>query len=193
MNANYLNYQYMFNAVVAVLSKNVEKIESSGAQDCQPTSCQELTKFSMLIKDSTALSLLISCLVKLSNITRLNKIMSTNVPLIMPPHPDIWPNEIPHTVHHDYVSACLMSVLNHAIQLGGANALWLRSRADLLFVQRDYKNALKNYLEAGAAASNFFVKPVPCKVWSNEVIPVEYVLCGCCSLCYCLLVTVWML
>jgi hypothetical protein len=38
MNANYLNYQYMFNAVVAVLSKNVEKIESSGAQDCQPTS-----------------------------------------------------------------------------------------------------------------------------------------------------------
>jgi hypothetical protein len=50
MNANYLNYQYMFNAVVAVLSKNVEKIESSGAQDCQPTSCQELTKFSMLIK-----------------------------------------------------------------------------------------------------------------------------------------------
>ena len=42
-------------------------------------------------------------------------------------------DRVPHTLHHDYVNVCLMSVLNHAIQLGGANALWLRTRADLLF------------------------------------------------------------
>ena len=47
-------------------------------------------------------------------------------------------------------------------------------------MERDYRPSLKNYLEAGAAASNFFAKEVPPDIWSNDVMVNVYffLICG---------------
>ncbi|XP_062500902.1 integrator complex subunit 8-like [Corticium candelabrum] len=160
---------HLWKLVLAILSRDLGKTEQLEEERRKPTSCHSLLKFSNQIKDSTALSLLISCLVKLSNLIRLSKTMSGNIPLVVALHTDMWSNEVSCELPLDYVNGTVMSMLNRAIQVGGPNPFWLRSRADLLFVERDYRPSLKNYLEAGAAASNFFAKEVPPDIWSNDI------------------------
>ncbi|XP_065827388.1 integrator complex subunit 8-like isoform X2 [Oscarella lobularis] len=127
--------------------------------------------FVLKIKDGTILNVLVSCLANLYNVMCQGKDGSIGASLLSASMLGVWPTSVMHfeRIQIDAVSSSLSTVLDHALSVSGANAHWLLTKADLLFVTQKFKASLNAYIEAGAAASGFFEKPVAPELWTSEV------------------------
>ncbi|CAI9737955.1 Hypothetical predicted protein [Octopus vulgaris] len=124
--------------------------------------CQFIKK----IKEPTILSFLISCLTKLYNILKDNissEIFSNYI--------TIWPTNINNSSAMDTaaLAECVSLLMHHALSQDPLNPSWLRTEADIQFAHNQYSCAMKYYLEAGLAASNYFSIPVPHPIYDEQV------------------------
>ncbi|GAB1602023.1 integrator complex subunit 8-like [Argonauta hians] len=123
-------------------------------------------QFIKKIKEPAILSFLISCLTKMYNILKDNigsEIFSNYLA--------IWPSSLNNTSAMDTaaLAECVTLLMQHALSLDPLNPSWLRTQADIHFAHNQYSSAMKYYLEAGLASSNYFSIPVPNPIYDEQV------------------------
>lgn len=110
------------------------------------------------LKDSLALTILLSCLVRLYNI--LKDDCSTDVSL---EYQQLWPALVPNTSAYcrSTLTDILQMTLQHAISANSSHAGWVKMLADFCYAQNHYSAALKHYLTAILMSTDYFAQPPP--------------------------------
>ncbi|XP_014662496.1 PREDICTED: integrator complex subunit 8-like [Priapulus caudatus] len=164
----------VWNAVMGVFSvSSQQKRTSSGMvsnihrdsfQMLLPRS--EFIEFTCKIKVDIVLSVLISCLTKIYNILKDDSLKEVFLDYMY-----LWPSTIvsPCSVDVYVVEEALGKILAHSLRIHPSHTPWLRSKADVCYSNGHYGAALKYYVEAGMVCSNFFTKPVPKTIYTDQV------------------------
>uniref|UniRef100_A0A3B4U291 Integrator complex subunit 8 n=1 Tax=Seriola dumerili TaxID=41447 RepID=A0A3B4U291_SERDU len=99
-------------------------------------------------------------------------------------HLSIWPSTLPNiqAVDVEAVAVTVKELVSYALTLNPNNQSWLITQADIYFVTNQYSAALNLYLQAGAVSSDFFTKPVPPDVYTDQVLKR---MIKCCSMMNC--------
>lgn len=85
---------------------------------------------------------------------------------------NLWPASIsgPNSYSSRAVAEMLYQLLNHALKYNPINVGWLKVLGDLNYVMDHLSAALKAYLEAAVAATDFFSQPLPKMQIDDQVI-----------------------
>ncbi|XP_073786920.1 integrator complex subunit 8 isoform X2 [Danio rerio] len=131
------------------------------------------------IREPLVLTTLISLFVRLHSIVR-----DDIVNEVTAEHISIWPSSLTNlqSVDVDAVVITLKELVNYALSLNPNNQSWLCTQADIYFVTNQYSTAMHYYLQAGTVCSDFFTKPVPPDVYTDQVLKR---MIKCCSLLNC--------
>uniref|UniRef100_A0A672MM61 Integrator complex subunit 8-like n=1 Tax=Sinocyclocheilus grahami TaxID=75366 RepID=A0A672MM61_SINGR len=99
-------------------------------------------------------------------------------------HISIWPSSLANlqSVDVEAVVVTLKELVNYALSLNPNNQSWLCTQADIYFVTNQYSAAMHYYLQAGTVCSDYFTKPVPPDVYTDQVLKR---MIKCCSLLNC--------
>uniref|UniRef100_A0A673HBB6 Integrator complex subunit 8-like n=1 Tax=Sinocyclocheilus rhinocerous TaxID=307959 RepID=A0A673HBB6_9TELE len=86
-------------------------------------------------------------------------------------HISIWPSSLANlqSVDVEAVVITLKELVNYALSLNPNNQSWLCTQADIYFVSSQYSAAMHYYLQAGTVCSDYFTKPVPPDVYTDQV------------------------
>ncbi|MEQ2263012.1 Integrator complex subunit 8 [Xenotaenia resolanae] len=146
------------------VSADIEKMIST----CEPL---VLTVFSSFSQEPLVLTTLISLFDDIVN-------------EVAAEHLSIWPSSLPNiqTVDVEAVAVTVKELVSYALTLNPNNQSWLVTQADIYFVTNQYSAALSFYLQAGAVCSDFFTKPLPPDVYTDQVLKR---MIKCCSMMNC--------
>ncbi|EDV25959.1 uncharacterized protein TRIADDRAFT_23696, partial [Trichoplax adhaerens] len=75
-----------------------------------------------------------------------------------------------------------MELLRHALSIYPMDTSWLRTQGDFNYIIRKYPTSLRNYIEAGAISSSYFLNEVPTDIWDDLV---YRRMISCCSALFC--------
>uniref|UniRef100_A0A672PK72 Integrator complex subunit 8-like n=1 Tax=Sinocyclocheilus grahami TaxID=75366 RepID=A0A672PK72_SINGR len=117
-------------------------------------------------REPLVLTTLISLFVRLHNIVRVCAING---------------NYFLQSVDVEAVVVTLKELVNYALSLNPNNQSWLCTQADIYFGNQ-YSAAMHYYLQAGTVCSDYFTKPVPPDVYTDQVLKR---MIKCCSLLNC--------
>ncbi|XP_024084779.1 integrator complex subunit 8 [Cimex lectularius] len=83
----------------------------------------------------------------------------------------VWPNTIKNANQYNvkYVSEVLMEVLEHALKQAPNNVPWLKLKGDLHFANGHHSAALKSYIEAAIAGTDYFSRPLHKNIIEDHV------------------------
>ncbi|XP_032437769.1 integrator complex subunit 8 [Xiphophorus hellerii] len=131
------------------------------------------------LREPLVLTTLISLFVRLHSIVR-----DDIVNEVTAEHLSIWPSSLPNiqAVDVEAVAVTVKELVSYALTLNPNNQAWLVTQADIYFVTNQYSAALSFYLQAGAVCSDFFTKPVPPDVYTDQVLKR---MIKCCSMMNC--------
>uniref|UniRef100_A0A672PIU4 Integrator complex subunit 8-like n=1 Tax=Sinocyclocheilus grahami TaxID=75366 RepID=A0A672PIU4_SINGR len=117
-------------------------------------------------REPLVLTTLISLFVRLHNIVR-----DDIVNEVTAEHISIWPSSLANlqSVDVEAVVVTLKELVNYALSLNPNNQSWLCTQADIYFVSSQYSAAMHYYLQAGTVCSDYFTKPVPPDVYTDQV------------------------
>nr|KAG5712950.1 hypothetical protein BaRGS_021744 [Batillaria attramentaria] len=126
------------------------------------------------IKEPTILTLLISAFAKLFGILKDDVTSDINTE-----HMSLWPTAVSsaNMMNNAAVEDTLKTVMAHALKVNPTNPAWLRTQADIYFVENQFSTAMKFYLEAGVVATDFFSTPVPHSLYDDQCHTQVAVLC----------------
>lgn len=127
---------------------------------------QDFLQFITLLQDPVAVSAVLSCL------TRLYFLLKDDLTCeVSSEYQILWPSALGSAgmMNVAAVSEAMKCVMEHALTVDPTHPSWLRTKADIHFGQKQYGQALKSYLEAGAVATYFFSEPVPKEVFDDTV------------------------
>ncbi|XP_054911144.1 integrator complex subunit 8 [Poeciliopsis prolifica] len=135
--------------------------------------------FTKKLREPLVLTTLISLFVRLHSIVR-----DDIVNEVTAEHLSIWPSSLPNiqAVDVEAVAVTVKELVSYALTLNPNNQAWLVTQADIYFVTNQYSAALSFYLQAGAVCSDFFTKPVPPDVYTDQVLKR---MIKCCSMMNC--------
>ncbi|KAI2652474.1 Integrator complex subunit 8 [Labeo rohita] len=135
--------------------------------------------FMKKLREPLVLTTLISLFVRLHNIVR-----DDIVNEVTAEHISIWPSSLANlqSVDVEAVVVTLKELVNYALSLNPNNQSWLCTQADIYFVTNQYSAAMHYYLQAGTVCSDYFTKPVPPDVYTDQVLKR---MIKCCSLLNC--------
>lgn len=135
--------------------------------------------FMKKLREPLVLTTLISLFVRLHSIVR-----DDIVNEVTAEHLSIWPSSLANlqSVDVEAVVVTLKELVNYALSLNPNNQSWLCTQADIYFVTNQYSAAMHYYLQAGAVCSDYFTKPVPPDVYTDQVLKR---MIKCCSLLNC--------
>ncbi|KAH9503515.1 Integrator complex subunit 8 [Bulinus truncatus] len=135
-------------------------------QQCGILPVSLFVSFLQRIKEPTVLSVMISLFAKLFSILK-DDVTSE----ICTEYISLWPTAIGMAVASvTSVEETLKLLLTHSLQTDPMQPSWLRTQADIYFVQGQYATAIKYYLEAGVVATDFFTCPVPKSVYDDIIL-----------------------
>lgn len=121
--------------------------------------------FLQKITESNILSVLISLFTKLFTILK-DDITSE----ISSEYHHLWPTALGVSLGSvSLVEETLKMMLVHSLKVYPAQPSWLRTQADIYFVEGQHSTAVKFYLEAGVVATDFFTCPVPRSIFDDVV------------------------
>ncbi|XP_067282482.1 integrator complex subunit 8 isoform X3 [Pseudorasbora parva] len=135
--------------------------------------------FMKKLREPLVLTTLISLFVRLHSIVR-----DDIVNEVTAEHISIWPSSLANlqSVDVEAVVVTLKELVNYALSLNPNNQSWLCTQADIYFVTNQYSAAMHYYLQAGTVCSDYFTKPVPPDVYTDQVLKR---MIKCCSLLNC--------
>ncbi|KAI7799319.1 putative integrator complex subunit 8, partial [Triplophysa rosa] len=135
--------------------------------------------FMKKLREPLVLTTLISLFVRLHSIVR-----DDIVNEVTAEHLSIWPSSLANlqSVDVEAVVVTLKELVNYALSLNPNNQSWLCTQADIYFVTNQYSAAMHYYLQAGTVCSDYFTKPVPPDVYTDQVLKR---MIKCCSLLNC--------
>ncbi|XP_051519119.1 integrator complex subunit 8 isoform X2 [Myxocyprinus asiaticus] len=135
--------------------------------------------FMKKLREPLVLTTLISLFVRLHSIVR-----DDIVNEVTAEHLSIWPSSLANlqSVDVEAVVLTLKELVNYALSLNPNNQSWLCTQADIYFVTNQYSAAMHYYLQAGTVCSDYFTKPVPPDVYTDQVLKR---MIKCCSLLNC--------
>lgn len=135
--------------------------------------------FMKKLREPLVLTTLISLFVRLHSIVR-----DDIVNEVTAEHLAIWPSSLANlqSVDVEAVVVTLKELVNYALSLNPNNQSWLCTQADIYFVTNQYSAAMHYYLQAGTVCSDYFTKPVPPDVYTDQVLKR---MIKCCSLLNC--------
>ncbi|XP_067267786.1 integrator complex subunit 8 isoform X6 [Chanodichthys erythropterus] len=135
--------------------------------------------FMKKLREPLVLTTLISLFVRLHSIVR-----DDIVNEVTAEHISIWPSSLANlqSVDVEAVVVTLKELVNYALTLNPNNQSWLCTQADIYFVTNQYSAAMHYYLQAGTVCSDYFTKPVPPDVYTDQVLKR---MIKCCSLLNC--------
>ncbi|XP_051728788.1 integrator complex subunit 8 isoform X2 [Ctenopharyngodon idella] len=135
--------------------------------------------FMKKLREPLVLTTLISLFVRLHSIVR-----DDIVNEVTAEHISIWPSSLANlqSVDVEAVVVTLKELVNYALTLNPNNQSWLCTQADIYFVTNQYSAAMHYYLQAGTVCSDYFTKPVPLDVYTDQVLKR---MIKCCSLLNC--------
>ncbi|KAL1115844.1 hypothetical protein AAG570_006134 [Ranatra chinensis] len=83
----------------------------------------------------------------------------------------MWPSAIKNANQYSirYVSEVLYEVLNHALRLYPYNVAWLKLHGDLHFCNNNFSAALKFYLKAAIAGTDYFSRPIARNIVEDHI------------------------
>uniref|UniRef100_A0A673I5P3 Integrator complex subunit 8-like n=1 Tax=Sinocyclocheilus rhinocerous TaxID=307959 RepID=A0A673I5P3_9TELE len=119
-----------------------------------------------------------------SRVSLLKQRESSLVNEVTAEHISIWPSSLANlqSVDVEAVVVTLKELVNYALSLNPNNQSWLCTQADIYFVTNQYSAAMHYYLQAGTVCSDYFTKPVPPDVYTDQVLKR---MIKCCSLLNC--------
>ncbi|KAK3532579.1 hypothetical protein QTP86_024150 [Hemibagrus guttatus] len=131
------------------------------------------------LREPLVLTTLISLFVRLHSIVR-----DDIVNEVTAEHLSIWPSSLANIqcVDVEAVAVTVKELVTYALTLNPNNQSWLITQADIYFVTNQYSAAMHYYLQAGMVCSDFFTKPVPPDVYTDQVLKR---MIKCCSLLNC--------
>ncbi|XP_020790034.2 integrator complex subunit 8 [Boleophthalmus pectinirostris] len=131
------------------------------------------------LREPLVLTTLISLFVRLHSIVR-----DDIVNEVTAEHLSIWPSTLANiqAVDVEAVAVTVKELVSYALTLNPNNQSWLITQADIYFVTNQYSAALNFYLQAGAVSSDFFTKPVPPDIYTDQVLKR---MIKCCSMMNC--------
>ncbi|XP_060798673.1 integrator complex subunit 8 isoform X2 [Neoarius graeffei] len=131
------------------------------------------------LREPLVLTTLISLFVRLHSIVR-----DDIVNEVTAEHLSIWPSSLANiqSVDVEAVAVTVKELVTYALTLNPNNQSWLITQADIYFVTNQYSAAVHYYLQAGTVCSDFFTKPVPPDVYTDQVLKR---MIKCCSLLNC--------
>ncbi|KAM6958796.1 integrator complex subunit 8, partial [Aplochiton taeniatus] len=131
------------------------------------------------LREPLVLTTLISLFVRLHSIVR-----DDIVNEVTAEHLSIWPSTLANlqAVDVEAVAVTIKELVSYALTLNPNNQAWLVTQADIYYVTNQYSAALHFYLQAGAVCSDFFTKPVPPDVYTDQVLKR---MIKCCSMMNC--------
>ncbi|KAJ3609762.1 hypothetical protein NHX12_024273 [Muraenolepis orangiensis] len=145
----------------------------------QICSVSKFITFIKKLREPLVLTALISLLVRLHSIVR-----DDIVNEVTAEHLTIWPSTLANlqAVDVEAVAITVKELVSYALTLNPNNQSWLVTQADIYFVTSQYSAALHFYLQAGAVCSDFFTRPVPPEVYTDQVLKR---MIKCCSMLNC--------
>lgn len=121
--------------------------------------------FIQKVKETTVLSVLISLFAKFYSVLKDDVTGEISTEFLY-----LWPTAIGAPIGTVCsIEETLKMLLAHSLRVCPTNPSWLRTQADLYFVEAQYSTAMKFYLEAGVVATDFFTCPVPRSIYDNTV------------------------
>ncbi|XP_062870806.1 integrator complex subunit 8 [Trichomycterus rosablanca] len=131
------------------------------------------------LREPLVLTTLISLFVRLHSIVR-----DDIVNEVTAEHLSIWPSSLSNiqSVDVEAVAVTVKELVTHALTLNPNNQSWLITQADIYFVTNQYSAAMHYYLQAGTVSSDYFTKPVPSDVYTDQVLKR---MIKCCSMLNC--------
>lgn len=131
------------------------------------------------LREPLVLTTLISLFVRLHSIVR-----DDIVNEVTAEHLSIWPSTLANlqAVDVEAVAVTVKELVSYALTLNPNNQAWLVTQADIYYVTNQYSAALHFYLQAGAVCTDFFTKPVPPDVYTDQVLKR---MIKCCSMMNC--------
>ncbi|KAI4882608.1 hypothetical protein NFI96_032804 [Prochilodus magdalenae] len=131
------------------------------------------------LREPLVLTTLISLFVRLHSIVR-----DDIVNEVTAEHLSIWPSSLANiqSVDVEAVVVTVKELVTYALTLNPNNQSWLITQADIYFVTNQYSAAMHYYLQAGTVCSDYFTKPVPPDVYTDQVLKR---MIKCCSLLNC--------
>ncbi|KAJ1519294.1 hypothetical protein ONE63_004593 [Megalurothrips usitatus] len=138
-----------------------------------------LWAFLSQLREPTIITLALSLLARIHNVLRDDSKFDINVDYVM-----LWPGTItgPNSYNSRAVAEMLYQLLAHALKYNPIHVGWLKVLGDLNYVMGHLSSALKAYLEAAIAATDFFSQPLPRMQIDDHVIRR---MIKCCSLLQC--------
>ncbi|XP_026281611.1 integrator complex subunit 8 [Frankliniella occidentalis] len=138
-----------------------------------------LWAFLSQLRDPTMITLALSLLARIHNVLRDDSKFDINVDYV-----NLWPASIsgPNSYASKGVAEMLYQLLAHALKYNPIHVGWLKVQGDLNFVMNHLSSALKSYLEAAIAATDFFSQPLQRMQIDDHVIRR---MIKCCSLLQC--------
>ncbi|KAJ0054924.1 hypothetical protein NL108_007115, partial [Boleophthalmus pectinirostris] len=176
----------LWEAVVQICSVSVQHKRSSdgrvGLIKHRESSMGILQRYCLFLKvhfEPLVLTTLISLFVRLHSIVR-----DDIVNEVTAEHLSIWPSTLANiqAVDVEAVAVTVKELVSYALTLNPNNQSWLITQADIYFVTNQYSAALNFYLQAGAVSSDFFTKPVPPDIYTDQVLKR---MIKCCSMMNC--------
>uniref|UniRef100_A0A4W4HAK0 INTS8 TPR repeats domain-containing protein n=1 Tax=Electrophorus electricus TaxID=8005 RepID=A0A4W4HAK0_ELEEL len=118
------------------------------------------------LREPLVLTTLISLFVRLHSIVR-----DDIVNEVTAEHLSIWPTSLSNmqSVDVEAVVVTMKELVTYALSLNPNNQSWLITQADIYFVTNQYSAAMHHYLQAGTVCSDYFTKPVPPDVYTDQV------------------------
>ncbi|XP_007229265.3 integrator complex subunit 8 isoform X2 [Astyanax mexicanus] len=131
------------------------------------------------LREPLVLTTFISLFVRLHSIVR-----DDIVNEVTAEHLSIWPSSLANiqSVDVEAVAVTVKELVTYALTLNPNNQSWLITQADIYFVTNQYSAAMHYYLQAGTVCSDYFTKPVPPDVYTDQVLKR---MIKCCSLLNC--------
>ncbi|XP_028392786.1 integrator complex subunit 8-like isoform X5 [Dendronephthya gigantea] len=145
----------------------------------EPEHLPHFVKFIKKVKDETCLSLIMSCLERMRSLespTDKDEKEQKNVMM----HSHLWPTSIPSSssIEFPQIRQALLEVIDHSVAVHPFNPTFLKTQGDTFYEKENHLKALRCYLQAGAASSDFFALPVPKAIWDNSI---YRKMIGCCT------------
>lgn len=127
-------------------------------------------KFISKIKEETCLSLVISCLERMRSLEPPNN-EDDKEQKNFTMYSHLWPTSIPSSGNIEFtqIGLALLETIDYSVATHPFNAAFLKIQGDTFYENENHLNALRCYLQSGAAASDFFALSVSKSVWDNTV------------------------
>ena len=123
-------------------------------QQSSPQECQEiLIDFLTSLPSSSLMTLCLSCLIRIYNLSRDNSVNELSMPVIA--YAVEWPSSC-HTLPLSVLSSILHPFLQHCIREEPMDVTFLRTEAELLLIEGVYESSFKAFLEVLSILSKCF-------------------------------------